>query len=126
MDSLTGAFPYITLDAVYEQIKIFFVNVEIFFRTQILYSTDIAMVGLQLELWPGSLVVESGTDSGLLSHALARTLAPRGHLHTSDFRAERVQKARVEFAEHGLGDLVTASHSDVCMPLLNPLNPNGK
>lgn len=73
MDSLTGAFPYITLDAVYEQIKIFFVNVEIFFRTQILYSTDIAMVGLQLELWPGSLVVESGTDSGLLSHALART-----------------------------------------------------
>ena len=64
-----------------------------------------------------------------LGLAVARAgphLAPRGHLHTSDFRAERVQKARVEFAEHGLGDLVTASHSDVCMPLLNPLNPNGK
>ena len=61
------------------------------------------MVGLQLELWPSSVVVESGTGSGLLSHALARTLTPRGHLHTSDFRAERVQKARVKFAEHGFG-----------------------
>ena len=42
MSLTTGAFPqpHITLDAVYEQIKIFFVNVEIFFRTQILYSTD--------------------------------------------------------------------------------------
>ena len=101
--SLTGAIPDFTLDAVYEPIKMFFVYVEIFFRTQILYSKDIAMVGLQLELWPGSVVVESGTGSGLLSHALARTLTPRGHLHTSDFRAERIQKARVMFAEHGLG-----------------------
>jgi len=83
-------------------------------RTQILYSTDIAMVSLQLELGPGSVVVESGTGSGSLSHALARTVAPRGHLHTFDFHAERVEKARAEFAEHGLGDLVTASHRDVC------------
>ena len=67
------------------------------------FYTARTMVGLQLELWPSSVVVESGTGSGLLSHALARTLTPRGHLHTSDFRAERVQKARVKFAEHGLG-----------------------
>ena len=109
--SLTGAIPDFTLDAVYEPIKIFFVNVEIFFRTQILYSLDIAMVSLQLELWPGSVVVESGTGLGSLSHALARTVAPRGHLHNFEFHAERVEKARVEFAE-------TASHRDVCMPLL--------
>ena len=109
--SLTGAIPDFTLDAVYEPIKIFFVNIEIFFRTQILYSLDIAMVSLQLELWPGSVVVESGTGLGSLSHALARTVAPRGHLHTFEFHAERVEKARVEFAE-------TASHRDVCMPLL--------
>ena len=68
-----------------------------------MYSTYIAMVRLQLELRPGNMVVDSGTGSGLLSHALARTVAPRGHLHTSDFRAERVQKARVKVAEHGLG-----------------------
>ena len=68
------------------------------------FYTAWTMVGLQLELWPSSVVVvESGTGSGLLSHALARTVAPRGHLHTSDFRAERIQTARVMFAEHGLG-----------------------
>ena len=83
-------------------------------RTQILYSTDIAMVTLQLELGPGSVVIESGTGSGSLSHSLMRTLAPNGHLHTFDFHAERVEKARQEFQEHGLGHLVTATHRDVC------------
>jgi len=83
-------------------------------RTQILYSTDIAMVCLQLELRPGSVVLESGTGSGSLSHALIRTVAPHGHLHTFDFHAERTEKARTEFGEHGLSDLVTATHRDVC------------
>ena len=76
-----------------------------------MYSTYIAMVRLQLELRPGNMVVDSGTGSGLLSHALARTVAPRGHLHNFEFHAERVEKAPAEFAE-------TASHRDVCMPLL--------
>lgn len=83
-------------------------------RTQILYSTDIAMITLQLELGPGSVVIESGTGSGSLSHSLMRTLAPDGHLHTFDFHAERTEKARQEFQEHGLGHLVTATHRDVC------------
>ena len=72
------------------------------------------MVCLQLELRPGSVVLESGTGSGSLSHALIRTVAPHGHLHTFDFHAERVEKARTEFGEHGLSDLVTATHRDVC------------
>jgi tRNA (adenine57-N1/adenine58-N1)-methyltransferase len=84
-------------------------------RTQILYSTDISMILLQLELRPGSVVVESGTGSGSLSHALARTVAPHGHLHTFDFHEERARKAGEEFEAHGLGPaLVTARHRDVC------------
>merc|ERR1712062_251523 len=83
-------------------------------RTQILYSTDISMILLQLELKPGSVVVESGTGSGSLSHAFARTIAPTGHLHTFDFHQERADKARKEFEEHGLDKNVRVKHRDVC------------
>eukprot|EP00088_Acartia_fossae_P066757 TRINITY_DN828_c0_g1_i3.p1 TRINITY_DN828_c0_g1~~TRINITY_DN828_c0_g1_i3.p1 ORF type:complete len:344 (-),score=68.28 TRINITY_DN828_c0_g1_i3:159-1157(-) len=83
-------------------------------RTQILYSTDIAMIILQLELKPGCVVIESGTGSGSLSHSLIRTIAPSGHLHTYDFHQQRSEKARVEFDEHGLKDFVTCYHKDVC------------
>jgi len=83
-------------------------------RTQILYNTDISLVVLQLQLKPGSRVVESGTGSGSLSHALARTLAPNGHLYTFDFHSERVERARAEFDSHGLAGMVTAACRDVC------------
>jgi len=83
-------------------------------RTQILYGTDISMIILQLELKPGSVVVESGTGSGSLSHSMARTIAPSGHLHTFDFHQERAEKARQEFSEHGIGDIITVKHRDVC------------
>ena len=63
-------------------------------RTQILYATDIALIVLRLGLKPGSVVVESGTGSGSLSHSLARTVAPNGRLHTFDFHQQRVETAR--------------------------------
>jgi len=84
-------------------------------RTQILYQTDISLILLQLELKPGSVVVESGTGSGSLSHSFITTVAPTGHLHTFDFHQERSEKARLEFEEHGISDeLVTVKHRDVC------------
>ncbi|KAJ8308171.1 hypothetical protein KUTeg_013045 [Tegillarca granosa] len=83
-------------------------------RTQILYSTDISVVTLQLDLKPGSVVVESGTGSGSLSHAIIRTILPTGHLHTFEFHEERSKKAGEEFKEHGLSDYVTITHRDVC------------
>lgn len=83
-------------------------------RTQILYATDISLVTLQLELKPGSVVVESGTGSASLSHSMLRTIAPSGHLYTFDFHALRVETAADEFRRHGLADLVTVMHRDVC------------
>ena len=77
-------------------------------RTQILYATDISLILLQLELKPGSIVIESGTGSGSLSHSILRTIAPNGHLHTFDFHQERVDLARKEFQNHGWTNQVCA------------------
>ncbi|XP_005806919.1 tRNA (adenine(58)-N(1))-methyltransferase catalytic subunit TRMT61A [Xiphophorus maculatus] len=83
-------------------------------RTQILYTTDIAMVTMMLELKPGSVVCESGTGSGSLSHAILRTIAPTGHLHTVEFHQQRAEKVVEEFKEHRVDHLVTVRNQDVC------------
>lgn len=78
-------------------------------RTQIIYTPDISMIVYQLDVKPGSIVVESGTGSGSLSHYFMRAVKPLGHLHTFDFHENRVQLARDEFKSHGLQDYVTVS-----------------
>ncbi|XP_050085589.1 tRNA (adenine(58)-N(1))-methyltransferase catalytic subunit TRMT61A [Anopheles aquasalis] len=83
-------------------------------RTQILYTPDISMILYQLEVRPGSIVIESGTGSGSLSHYFLRAIRPSGHLHTFDFHEERCAKAREEFTAHGLGESVTVRQRDVC------------
>ena len=70
-------------------------------RTQILYLADIALICTFLELKPGSVVLESGTGSGSLTHALARAVAPTGHVHTFEFHQDRCATAENEFVRHG-------------------------
>ncbi|XP_069949319.1 tRNA (adenine(58)-N(1))-methyltransferase catalytic subunit TRMT61A isoform X2 [Cherax quadricarinatus] len=82
-------------------------------RTQILYTPDISMVVMQLEIGPGSVVCEAGTGSGSVSHALLRTIGPTGKLYTCDFHKERAQVALDEFTRHGFGERVDVSHRDV-------------
>ena len=81
-------------------------------RTQILYAADISLICLRLGLRPGDIVVESGTGSGSLTHALARSVGPTGKVFTFEFSEDRVNKARVEFASHGLTDRVICTHRD--------------
>ncbi|KAI1298447.1 tRNA (adenine(58)-N(1))-methyltransferase catalytic subunit TRMT61A [Halotydeus destructor] len=83
-------------------------------RTQILYFNDISLITQQLELRPGSVVIEAGTGSGSLTHCMARTVAPHGHIWTFDFHEIRVIEARKEFESHGLSDVVTVNQRDVC------------
>ncbi|KAM3961170.1 tRNA (adenine(58)-N(1))-methyltransferase catalytic subunit TRMT61A-like [Aphomia sociella] len=82
-------------------------------RTQIIYTPDISMILLQLDLVPGSIVIEAGTGSGSLTHALIRRVRPHGHVYTFDFHEHRANVARDEFKAHGLSDFVTAQHKDV-------------
>ncbi|XP_037949297.1 tRNA (adenine(58)-N(1))-methyltransferase catalytic subunit TRMT61A [Teleopsis dalmanni] len=83
-------------------------------RTQIVYSPDISMIIFQLEIRPGSVVVESGTGSGSLSHFILNAVKPTGQLHTFDFHEARANQARDEFQRHGLGGFVHVYHRDVC------------
>ena len=56
----------------------------------------------------------AGTGSGSLSHAILRTVAPTGHLHTVEFHQQRAEKAAEEFKEHRVDHLVTVRNQDVC------------
>uniref|UniRef100_A0A023F8C2 tRNA (adenine(58)-N(1))-methyltransferase catalytic subunit TRMT61A n=1 Tax=Triatoma infestans TaxID=30076 RepID=A0A023F8C2_TRIIF len=83
-------------------------------RTQIIYTPDISMIIYQLEIKPGSYVIESGTGSGSLTHALARRVAPNGFVSTFDFHEHRVNLAKEEFASHGISNIVSVGLRDVC------------
>lgn len=83
-------------------------------RTQILYTPDISMVLFQLDLFPGKVVIESGTGSGSVTHSLARTISPNGHVYTFEFHESRQQKAVEEFALHKLSNVVTVTLRNVC------------
>eukprot|EP00697_Spironema_sp_BW2_P006152 gnl/Spiro4/18571_TR9956_c0_g1_i1.p1 gnl/Spiro4/18571_TR9956_c0_g1~~gnl/Spiro4/18571_TR9956_c0_g1_i1.p1 ORF type:complete len:369 (-),score=84.64 gnl/Spiro4/18571_TR9956_c0_g1_i1:217-1323(-) len=82
-------------------------------RTQILYVADISLIVMMLELRPKKLVLESGTGSGSLSHAIARAVAPTGHLFTFEFNEYRFNEAREDFRRNGLGAHVSVVHRDV-------------
>lgn len=84
-------------------------------RTQILYCLDVGVVVHELELGPGHFVVESGTGSGSLSHALIRAVQPEGRLYTFDFHADRARLAKEEFQKHGIADFVNVFQRDVCL-----------
>lgn len=83
-------------------------------RTQIVHELDQSQIIFQLHLRPNMTVVESGTGSGAMSHAILRTVAPHGKLHTYEFNKMRADTARAEFEKNGVSHLVTVHHRDVC------------
>jgi tRNA (adenine57-N1/adenine58-N1)-methyltransferase catalytic subunit len=87
-------------------------------RTQVVHELDQSQILFQLYVRPNDVVVESGTGSGALSHALIRAVAPSGHLHTYEYNRHRAETARCEFQQHGLQHLVTVHHKDVCRGLV--------
>eukprot|EP00127_Corallochytrium_limacisporum_P000027 Clim_evm6s2 gene=Clim_evmTU6s2 len=83
-------------------------------RTQIVYTPDWSQIIFELELKPGSVVVESGTGSAALTHALVRSVQPTGRVITHEFHQGRAEKAQQEFRNHKLPEsLVRCVHRDV-------------
>ena len=83
-------------------------------RTQIVHELDASLIVFHLNLRPGMLVCESGTGSGAMSHAILRSIAPRGMLHTFEFNKVRADKAREEFQRNKVDGMVTVQNRDVC------------
>ncbi|KAF8125186.1 tRNA methyltransferase complex subunit Cpd1 [Boletus edulis] len=83
-------------------------------RTQILYLADIAFITSWLDIRRGSRVIEAGTGSGSFSHSVARTIGSSGHLYSYEFHEARADKAREEFIRHGMENIVTLTHRNVC------------
>ena len=81
-------------------------------RTQVVYSMDASVINFRLNIRPGSIVVETGTGSGSLSHHFVRSLQPNGHLHTFEFNQHRAKLAEEEFRRHGISQYVTVHHAD--------------
>eukprot|EP00596_Hydrurales_sp_CCMP1899_P006836 CAMPEP_0119045494 /NCGR_PEP_ID=MMETSP1177-20130426/40407_1 /TAXON_ID=2985 /ORGANISM="Ochromonas sp, Strain CCMP1899" /LENGTH=393 /DNA_ID=CAMNT_0007017405 /DNA_START=295 /DNA_END=1476 /DNA_ORIENTATION=- len=83
-------------------------------RTQIVNELDASIITFNLDVFPGCVVVESGTGSGCMTMALARAIAPTGHVHTFEYNPARSLEAKEEFDKLGIGHLVTVTCKDVC------------
>ncbi|KAI0064087.1 tRNA methyltransferase complex GCD14 subunit [Artomyces pyxidatus] len=55
-----------------------------------------------------------GTGSGSFTHSIARTVGPAGRIHSYEFHEARASKATEEFARHGMTDVVSLTHRNVC------------
>ena len=72
-----------------------------------MYPKDIGYVLLRLNAGPGTQVIEGGTGSGGLTLALARAVAPTGHVYTYEGRPEHSELAQQNLARLGLDAVVT-------------------
>jgi len=70
--------------------------------TQIIYPKDAAYLVHRLNLRAGSIVVEAGTGSGVLTTALAWAVAPFGRVYTYEARSDTYQLARRNLERVGL------------------------
>lgn len=84
-------------------------------RTQIVYTHDASYIVQRLQVNPGTQVIEAGTGSGAFTHALARTVSKSdSKVWTYEYHKDRYEQAINEFANHGLSDIIHASHRNVC------------
>lgn len=80
--------------------------------TQILFSPDISMILMMLDIQSDFIVMESGTGSGCLSLNIANALG-LGHLYTYEFNKERATKLKEHFERINMRQRITVTNQDV-------------
>jgi tRNA (adenine57-N1/adenine58-N1)-methyltransferase len=81
-------------------------------KTQIVYPKDLGMIAAMTGVSSGSIVVEAGTGSGVLTTFLANLIKPNGHVFSYEIRPEFIEIARRNIDRAGLADFVTIKHAD--------------
>jgi len=84
-------------------------------RTQIVYPKDIGLIIMETGLHPGSVVIETGTGSGVLTMALANFVSPNGHVYTYEIRPEFVEVATKNLSKAAVADYVTVKNQDASL-----------
>lgn len=86
-------------------------------RTQIIYSPDISFICSRLNIKVRCSVLEAGTGSGSVTHALSRLIGPDGNLYSFEYHNLRFDESFREFKAHGIiketGGNVTLLNEDI-------------
>ncbi|MEM3736913.1 MAG: tRNA (adenine-N1)-methyltransferase [Candidatus Bathyarchaeia archaeon] len=82
-------------------------------RTQIMYPKDMAIILVNADIKPGSLVVEAGAGSGALTSFLANHVRPTGRVYSYEVREEFLEVARRNIERLGLTDYVELKFKDI-------------
>lgn len=82
-------------------------------RTQIVNEVDSSVIVMNLDLYPGCVVVESGTGSGCMTMALSRAVFPLGHVYSFEYNSVRATAATEEFKRFNLNKHITVTCADV-------------
>jgi tRNA (adenine57-N1/adenine58-N1)-methyltransferase len=81
--------------------------------SQLIYPKESGYILLQMNIGPGSRVIEAGTGSGGLTLVLAHAVSSEGHVFSYDVRQDMQQMARRNLEKSGLEDRVTFFLQDV-------------
>jgi len=80
--------------------------------TQILYTPDISLIILMLDVKPGSVIVESGTGSCSLTLSLSNAVGKQGKVFSYEYNLERYENSLKFKKLHGM-DNVKMTNRDV-------------
>lgn len=86
-------------------------------RTNIMYPKDVAWLLAEMDLGPGSRVVEIGCGSGSMTQALARAVRPGGTVFSYDRREEFLELARSNLGAAGIDEGVELRAREAGEPL---------